>query len=1303
MTKQLLIVSCLFLAAGLSAQLRFQDQLIWEDGPVIVEWEGVRSVSFTHQLVARGDAEDVTFGRRSAGASFSSRTPVYIRKFTAAPNRNYSVEVLSANFESVALPRGSGEFPTDFDFSVSTSQQPEGWIGLVSAPAIISTPTGPQRLVSLDIRLVPTGGNGVGRTDFATTSVLSQGQWFRVAVTQSGVHRISRDFLADELGLNPGSINPRSLAIFGQPTSGKLPEPIEEVAPDDLTEMAILVLGEEDGSFDGGDAILFYAEGPDRVRYAASQDRFFYEKNVYATENYYYLRVGGPSGRRVSELPGANATTSTDSYDAFYHFEEDRFNVLHELGGNSHGSGQQWFGEFFKVSREKNYPGLFRIPDAVAGEPARLRARMALRTDVSNRFFVEAQGQRLTSSSASSVSFGRQEQLPAARPTELVGNFDLTGPTVDVLVDYPFPGNANNSEAWLDWIQLRARRQLRFPGEDQFNFRDTRTIDATAVNFQLSGLSEDAQVWRIDGADVRRANLNNGSFSAPAGGTLFEYVAFRPSGNLPAPVTGQRVDNQNLHGVERADMIIVSHPTFLTQAEQLAEHRRSHNGLTVVVVTTEQIYHEFSSGKPDAAAIRNFARMVYGRDQNLRYLLLFGDGSFDHRNILGLGTTFIPAFEHNGNITEVGSFPADDFFGIFNPTAAGQPLGPMLNIAVGRLPVKSGDEANQVLAKLIRYDTEPATLGDWRTRMVFAGDDEDGGTHSRDVNTVANAVASRKPDLNFDKLYFDLFPQQSLSAGDRYPDVTEGLDRAIFRGALAVTYLGHGGPRGWAQERVLTIPQIRNWTKEPNAIDPIQPPVFITATCTFSNYDDASFVSAGEEALLTPNGGVIALLTTTRPVFANRNFQLTNETVQAMMDRPDGEWRSLGDVIRIAKNNAMGVDSGTRLDGRTENVRKFTLLGDPATVIALPRHSIRTTMIDSLPVNAERQDTVRALQKMRISGEVTDVNGNPLENFNGQVFPTIYDKPQTVTTLAQDPGSPELEFSVQRNIVFRGRATVTNGKFSFEFVVPNDINYAFGAGKISYYAADQNQFTDAAGFYDQLIIGGTSSTAVSDNEGPVVEVFMDTEDFVAGSQTTKDPVLLVKLSDDLGINVTGNSIGHDLEAVLDEDTRNAIVLNDYYEADADDFRSGTVRYPLFDLEPGLHTVSVRAWDVANNNAVGKTEFVVAADGNDALTRVLNYPNPFTDRTCFQFDHTLIGQEVEAIVQIYTVNGRLVKTLRKDFPFSDGTVRQDDCIEWDGLDDYGDPLARGVYLYQVRLRGDQTNILDGALEKLVILK
>lgn len=1298
MRRLLTSLFLLLFSLSVSAQLRFQDRIVWEETPTIVTHNEARQVQFGYRV------ESLLGG--DAGTKESLRAePAYLKTFQASPGRTYNVEVISADWEPVSVPRATGELPTEFEFTVSVSRQPEGWLGKAGAPAMIRTATGVQRLTSVEIRLTPAGAAARPRMEFANRSELRQGEWFRFTVKETGVHKLTREWLTDELKINLDGVDPRNIAVYGQPTAGQLPETLNESAPDDLTELPILIEGESDGSFDGGDFLLFHAQGPDRLTYNESANRFDYEKNIYATTNSYFIRVGGARGRRVSALPGASGGTATDSYDAVYHFEEDKFNILHEIGGNAHGSGQSWWGDFFKVAREKEYRDLFRVPDFVAGEPARLRARMALRTDASSRYFLTVGEQTVNSATASRIRFGAQEQSSAAIPALLSGDVRLIGENVSVTLNYPIPGTAEGSEAWLDWIQLRARRRLSFSGGlEQFGFRDLATRNAATVTFRLTAPPADVRVWRVDGADVRAASLNGGAFSAPAGGTPFEYVAFRSGAGLLTPAPVGRVENQNLHGLTEADMIIIAHPRFVDQAKLLAEHRRTHNGLNVVLATTREVYNEFSSGRPDAAALRNFGAMLFERSSEMKYLLLFGDGSFDHRNVLELGTNFIPAFEHDGRLTEVGSFPADDFYGIFGMATNGQPLEPDLNVAVGRLPVKTADEATQVVNKLIRYDSDPSTLGDWRTRMVFVGDDEDGNQHARDVNRVANSVAELKPDLNFDKLYFDLFPQQSLSAGDRYPAITEGLDRAIFRGALAVTYLGHGGPRGWGQERVLTIPQIRNWNRPPNAIDPIQPPVFVTATCTFSNYDDAAFVSAGEEALLTPNGGVAALLTTTRPVFATRNFELTNATVKAMLARPNGEWRTLGDIIRIAKNGQTAGSSSTSLNSNTENARKFTLLGDPATVIAFPEHSVRTTAVDDQPVTAERQDTVRALQRMKISGEVTDLAGNLLSDFNGLVYPTVYDKARTVTTLQQDqPSVSPLEVSVQRNIVFRGKATVTGGKFTFEFIVPRDINYSFGAGKISYYAADPQNFTDAAGFYDKLIIGGTSDDETGNDEGPTVEVFMDTEDFISGSQTSEDPILLVSLADDLGINVSGTSIGHDLEAVLDEDTRNPIVLNDYYEAEADNFRAGKVRYPLFDLEPGAHTITVRAWDVANNSAQGVTEFIVAADGADAITRILNYPNPFIDRTCFQFDHTLVGQEVDALIQIYTVNGRLVKTLTKPFPFSDGTVRQDDCIEWDGLDDYGDQLARGVYLYQVRLRGSDGDVVDGELEKLVILK
>ena len=780
----LFFTSLLFTCVRAQSDLRWQ--LDWQETQTI-EWEGQRRVIFKYYL--GGDA-----GKEKSGA-----LPSFVATLPARSGIPMRVEVVSLQTEPFTPPRGFDAEPeTEFAFNYSATRQPEGFLGKVSGPSIIRTAAGLERLLSLQIRLVEdVDRTNRGRAGFATNSVLREGELYRFAVPETGMYKLTRAFLIDELKVSGlEGIDPRDLKIFGQP-GGMLPETTNEMPPDDLIEQAIAIEGEGDGSFDGGDYILLFAEGADGRSYDELTDRYEFRKNIYSTRNYYYLQLGTSGrGKRVSTLPTASGGTVVDSYDALYHFEEERENVLHELGGNSHGSGQTWFGEFFKVSRERNYPDFANISDLVSSEPVRVRANMGLRTDVNSQYVVEVNGQSITSFTGSRINFGRQEQSSAVSPTELIGSVNLSSGRVGVRVVYPVPAGAGQSEAWLDYVQLHARRQLSFGSQDQFTFRDARSREQATVTFQLLNPPADARVWRVDGADVRQATLAGGSFGASAGGTLYEYVAFRPTALLLTPEAVGKVENQNLHAVAQADMIVVTHPDFLVQAEELAEHRRTHNGYTVRVATTQQIYNEFSSGRDDAAAIRNFVRMVYERDPDLKYLLLFGDGSFDHRNLYGLGNNFIPVFEHDGAFTEVKSFPADDFFGIIEPAVAGQPLGPNLSVAVGRLPVKSADEAVPVVEKLIRYDTDPSTLGDWRTRMVFVGDDEDGGRHTEDVNRVANAVESRKPDLNFDKLYFDLFPQQSLSAGDRFPAITEGLDRAIFRGALAVTYLGHGGPRG---------------------------------------------------------------------------------------------------------------------------------------------------------------------------------------------------------------------------------------------------------------------------------------------------------------------------------------------------------------------------------------------------------------------------------------------------------------------------------------------------------------------------
>ena len=574
----------------------------------------------------------------------------------------------------------------------------------------------------------------------------------------------------------------------------------------------------------------------------------------------------------------------------------------------------------------------------------------------------------------------------------------------------------------------------------------------------------------------------------------------------------------------------------------------------------------------------------------------------------------------------------------------------------------------------------------------FLADDEDSNIHINDADEIAVNVQDSSREYNVNKIYFDAFRQESTPGGARFPGATAALDRDIFRGVLIVNYLGHGGSKGWAQERVLRPEDIDGWRNED------QLPLFITATCSFTGFDDPGQVTAGEQCLLKPDGGAIGLLTTVRAVYASSNARLTRAVFDKILAPNGANVFPIGEVMRQAKNSV----SSTRL-----NSRKFFTIADPAMFLAIPTYNVTTTSINGQNISQGFTDTLSALEKVTVEGIVTNSNGQLMADFNGTVYPTIYDKYITINTLVQDVGfrgSLPKSFKLQKNLIFKGAASVVNGRFSFTFVVPKDINYNFGNGKISYYAND-NQGRDANGYYEGIIIGGADPNAANDDQPPLVEVFMDDENFAFGGITSEDPTLFVKLADDNGINVAGNSIGHDLTGVLDENTQNTYVLNDFYESALDDYTKGSVRFPLFDLEEGRHTIRVKAWDIANNPAEGYTEFVVASSAQAALDLVLNYPNPFTTNTQFQFGHNLSGRLLDIQVQVFTISGRIVKTIETQ-RFAEGSRISD--ITWDGRDEYGDRLGKGVYLYKVKVKSldegsASVKSVESDFEKLVILK
>lgn len=1230
--------------------------------------------------------------------------PIFLRNLPVPGPGQLEVQLVRANYSDLDREAGPGDalIGESPRFFTRIDRDRQASYGVVEFVPIVRSGSRYQKLTDFELAVSwrPLARPQARGPEFKTTSALSDGNLYKIAVSETGMHKLTYGFLKDELGIAIDNVDPKTIKILGK-GGGMVPVNIDRERVDDLEELSILVQGEDDGRFDGGDYILFYGEGANKWQFDEAERIFRRQQNIYDTKNYYYIKISSGNGLRVADQANAGAGTyTTNTFDDFDRFEEERVNLLFQWQVTRTGAGQRWFGDYFKEARKKTYNDLFTFPNLVKNQAINVRAVMALRASQAAKFNLTVNEQTGTSSLASGTRVGTAEDYLAnyANNAILDQSFQVTADALDFVLEFPHPGGAP-SEGWLDYIEVNARRQLTMVG-DQMDFRDINSLDhpATTYQFNTDGNSN-LTIWNITAPlapNVQEFSAagNQLSFSVN-GSALHQFVAFRPEASLLAAEAAGPVPNQNVHGLGAGiDMLIVYPEEFATAVQRLVEHRESFSGLSVAAVTVEQVYNEFSSGRQDPAAIRDLALMLYERSENFDYLLLFGDGSFDARGIEAdlVGTNFIPTYQQD-SYNSIQAFPADDFYGILTNTTD-NPLAGRLNVAIGRMPVTSADEAQNAVDKIIHYDTSREVLGDWRNRLVFVGDDEDGNRHSGDANRIADGIQNRYPDLNVDKIFLDAYPQVSSSGGDRFPAAKEALNNAVFKGTLAMTYLGHGGPRGWAQERVLDIPDIRSWRNYDNLI------LLITATCSFTGYDDPAFTSAGEEAFLNPNGGAIALLTTTRPVYASANAELTDSTMVNLFEKNNGQALTLGQAMRQAKNSDLNSSFFVN------NSRKFTLIGDPAIQIPLPRYHVVTTSIDDEAITTESIDTLKAFQKVKVGGMIADVNDQPVESFNGSVVITIFDKRLEIRTLGQDPGSRAFDFKVRKNVIFKGKASVSSGRFEFTFVVPKDINFSFGPGKISYYAADPDRMIDANGAYERIIIGGTSPDGINDNEGPLVEVFMNTEDFVFGGITGEDPTLLIKLEDDNGINVVGNSIGHDLEGVLDDDTENTYVLNDFYEAEADDYRKGIVRYPLYDLPDGRHQIRVKAWDIANNSAEGYTEFIVANSAEIALEHVLNFPNPFTDNTCFQFDHNMAGQQLEVMVQIYTVSGRLVKTLEENI-LSDGAIRRDNCIAWDGRDEFGDRLARGVYLYKVKVRASNFGEIqlngESDFEKLVILK
>ena len=1079
----------------------------------------------------------------------------------------------------------------------------------------------------------------------AADSMLSTGKWYKVALAETGVYRLTYNDLSS-LGVDVEHVNPRNIRLFHN-GGGVLSELNAVPRIDDLQEIPILVVGESDGRFDRDDYVLFYARGPVTWQYEGRRNVFVHTPNAYDNYAYAFLTVDLGEGQRLQTAvtPSGAADVVVDEFIDYQLFDDDKYNIIN--------GGRTYYGEI--IDGNGSWTKVFAFPNLKASRVSSVNVNVAGRNFKTATFQLSANDALLKTINIKTTSGGSNHTFAYAESSS--ASFPVSGNAIKITLTHVGVAGTT-SIGYIDDVEVNAWRSLAFTGNEML-FRNPEDSVATKVySYQLSGANSSVQVWDVT-EPVRPVKLNGqlsgSTYSFKVNGNVNnEFVAFNGS-SFHSPVLMGEVENQNLHGDKGYDYLMVVYPDFLEQAERLkAIHAVYDPDLNIKIVTPQQVYNEFSCGAVDVSAIRDYCRMLYSDSRPLRYLLLFGGASFDFKNRNGV-VTFVPTYEQPQASDIHSTYVTDDFFAFMDENE-GALRGSIPDIGVGRFPVTTVEQAKQMVDKVEYYlAMNESTMSPWRNVITFFCDDAESNQfldHSEGfVNRIKRTGGER---MVVDKIYLDAYKQENTPSGQVAPEMNNALNNRMDKGTLVLNYVGHGGEVQLATERIMQRSDVNSWRNGPKY------PLMITGTCEFSRYDDHERTSLGEYAFLNQYGGMVAMFTTSR-VTTGPNNQMFIETVyDHLFEIVDGQRQRLGDVFRLAKP----------LGRLTE--RAYVFFGDPALRLPLPKWTVETTSID---------DTVKALQPVTIEGVVKNLEGAVASDFNGVVYVSVYDKETTYTTFG-DEGTDSREFSLRHSVLFNGKTEVVNGRFSIDFIVPRDISYRYGSGMVSYYATDYQN--DASGLYEDFIIGGFYEDAILDEESPEVSLFIDDDHFVSGGITGDSPTLIAYVEDASGINTTGAGIGHDIVATLTGPTSESYVLNDYFVADLGVQGKGTITYRMQNLKEGDYLLNLKVWDIYNNSGTASISFKVVNSETMVLEDPICAPNPFTDEAYFSFGHNQIGNNMDVQIRIFDMMGRLVAIIEEQVA---GTSARSNPIRWDGRSNGGSKLPAGLYVYNIIATND----------------
>ncbi|WP_313384041.1 type IX secretion system sortase PorU [Chishuiella sp.] len=1136
--------------------------------------------------------------------------------------------------------------------------------------------------------------------DNSTTSVLENGEWFKIKVSNDGVFKLDKNFFTKS-GI-PTNFNPKSLKIYGN-GEGRLMENLTKDRVGALQEIPIKFIGEDDNSFDSDDYVLFYAKGPHQWYRdnSTTPENIKLRYNLYDNYSYYFITYNGTNGKRISSFsPSGNAIKTFNTFDNLQYHKKDSIN-LNSLG-------QTWVGE--NLTSNTGFSTSFKANNIDASADAYLRYSIVGKNANNNSFNLSINGQLFSGSLGTSVFYNNEQNQKV----------NLNSNSIDVNINTN--GSNPSGLGYLNFLQLRFKDNLIY-NNNQFSFRFLENINnGSTYGFTLTN-SANVNVWNVSNIHQISEILPENNLFKFSTINQNEFVAFKNENIFTNVESVGRIANQSIRNLKNIDYVVITHPRYLDQANRLASFRKANNKINTAVVTTEQVYNDFSSGSQDPIAIRDFLKFLKdNQNSNLKYVVLFGATTYDPKNRISDYTNYLPTFIDEPSGTLENAISTDDYFAMLNDNVemlqnnvdgVYKYDARWLDIAVGRIPASNTSEAKVLVDKIISYyekvQSKGTSYGDWRTKIMAVTDNDNNvytPNFDQALDTEFNKAQNQIYTLN--KVYTGAHSPESTSAGVRYPTVNEAITNGIELGTNFLMYYGHGGPRSWAQERIITFEELTSLSNFNSVYSRL--PIVTTVTCDFTIWDLPQYNSAGEAMLKNANGGALSMITTNRPIGTGYGDTMNSYLVEEFFKRDGLENQSIGYVLNNSKINHSATNSYHK---------SVSILGDPMLAIHRPQQDIEITSIKTnKDLDVLNGGKLQALDFVTITGNISQFNSTTIDaNFNGKIAISMFEKEQENTLLSESDWAGKI-FKTENKTIYKGTAKVENGNFTIQFYVPKDINYDLGNRKLKFYAWDEDRKKDASGV-SIVQLEGINENGLNDNERPQGKLYMNNLNFANGGITDRSPYLIACLTDNTGINSSGSSIGHDIVATIDGKIQDAYILNDYFDGgDAnpcinknfEDYQKGQVMYQLKNLELGQHAVNLKFWDINNNSNTATLDFVVMESGSGQLhiDKLLNWPNPFVKNTFFQFEHNC-SSELDVMVQIFTISGKLVKTIRQTVsaePFREGYRTGKYAIEWDGLDDFGDKIGKGVYIYKVNVRGVDTSVCKGtasAVEKLVILK